>query len=110
MTLFKNKAGGLSFISSGFNIGGGISSGFQKVTNWFKPVYDKVLEPGYNNVIKPIGEKAVGIVTHTIDRVDRLADASVKATEGAANFLNSNTFTYGMIAIAAVVTLSILKK
>ena len=110
---FKNAG---KSISSGFGkFGHSLSSGFQTIgktlnKNVFQPIYKKVLEPGYNNIIRPIGEKTIGFISHSIDRVDKLADSSVKATEGLASLAGDKTFTYGALAIGGLIGLSFLKK
>ena len=108
------------------HLGGQISSGFKKFSHTlstgfttvvktlnkhvFQPIYKKVLEPGYNHIIKPIGQKTIGFITHSIDRVDRLADSSVLATEGLAKLPGDKTFTCGLLAIGGIVGLSLFRK
>jgi len=84
-------------------IGKGIAKGA-------KAVYHKVLEPAYNKVIKPIGKKIGDFVSHGIDRVDRLADASVSGVEGIGKLLNSNVFMYGALGIGGLLVYNTIKK
>ena len=110
---FKNAG---KSISSGFSkFGNTLKTGFTKAATTinkkvFQPIYKKVLEPGYNHIIRPIGEKTVGFISHSIDRVDKLSDASVTATEGLAKLAGDKSFTYGALAIGGLIGLSLLKK
>lgn len=77
-------------------------------------IYDKVLEPAYNKVIKPIGQKGIDIVTGNLNRIDKLTgaadkaiDSAGKAAEGIGNFLSgdSNFLLYLGVGAAALLVL-----
>jgi hypothetical protein len=83
-------------------------------------VWNSVLSPVYNGVVKPIGSRAIGIVNGNLNRMDHLADAGTRVVDAAGNvaeglgsFLsgNSNILLYIAVAgIAIVVVPKIIDK
>jgi hypothetical protein len=108
---------GINFgkISSGFKTAfSTIGKGLKKAatTVYHKalvPAYEHVLKPAYTKIIKPVGEKGISFIKHSVDRVERIADAGVKGVEGAGNILsgigNTPVVLLGALGLGALLIL-----
>ena len=108
------KAGNSIFKSVIKPVGNGISKGATAV-------YNHVLKPAYENVIKPIGDAGVSLVKTTINSGEKLVEGGAdtalsfqKASSGAVGGLGgflSNPMSYLLIGVGAIIILpSVLNK
>jgi hypothetical protein len=106
---FVNKIGS-GFKSAISTVGNGLKSATVGVYDKaLKPIYKKVIEPAYKKIIKPVGERAIKFVSHSIDRVEDIADAGVKGIESGSNLLDtiSKSPMIIMVAIGAGLLLAL---
>lgn len=67
-----------------------------------KPAYNKIVKPVYNNVVRPVATKAVAVVSHTIDRAEKIADSSVGVIQSTGNLFQ--TISQSPLLIGACIT------
>lgn len=89
----------------------GVKSGFNTIKKAVvTPVYNTVVKPVYNKVVKPVAERGIKYVSHTIDRVERVADAGTRGLEGVGDLLNSKPFMYMALGVGAIVVVNMTKQ
>ena len=112
----------MGFLGINFGkIGAGFKSAFSTIGNGLKkaattvyhkalvPAYEHILKPAYTKIIKPVGEKAISFVKHSVDRVERIADAGTKGVEGLGNLAsgigNTPIVLLGALGLGALLIL-----